>query len=100
MQGRYWRCVSQQGNALYFATRQGIGQEYAERLVERLLHWRWPDGGWNCDKHPQADTSSFMETLLSMRELFLFGRAKHTEPAVEAAWRAADVFRCSEALDL
>jgi hypothetical protein len=48
MRGRHRRCASQQGNALYFSTQLGIGQEYAERLVERLLHWQWPDGGWNC----------------------------------------------------
>jgi hypothetical protein len=91
MQGRHRRCASQQGYALYCSTQLGIGHEYAERLVERLLHWQWPDGGWNCDKHPEADTSSFMETLVPMRGLLRYGRAKHSEPAVQAALRAAEV---------
>jgi len=67
MQGRYRRCASQQGNALYFLTKLGLIDQFAaDRLVERLLHWQWPDGGWNCDKNPQADSSSIMQTLLSM----------------------------------
>jgi hypothetical protein len=92
MRGRHRRCASQQGNALHFAMQLGIGQESTEPLVERLLHWQWPDGGWNCDKHPEADTSSFMETLLPMRGLALFGHAKQSAPAVQAALRAAEVF--------
>ena len=23
-------------------------------LVEALLDWQWPDGGWNCDRHRDA----------------------------------------------
>jgi hypothetical protein len=73
MQGRYRRCASQQGNALYVLTRLGIADDRAGQLVELLLRWQWPDGGWNCDKDPRADTSSFMETLLPMRGLWLYG---------------------------
>ncbi len=25
------------------------------QLVERLLHWQWPDGGWNCDTSAGRD---------------------------------------------
>src|SRR5438552_3071767 len=32
-------------------------------LVERLLQWQWPDGGWNCDRHRQPSCSSVHETL-------------------------------------
>jgi hypothetical protein len=93
MQGRYRRCASQQGNALYFLTRLGlIDQSDARRIAERLLHWQWPDGGWNCDKNPGADSSSFMETLLPMCGLHLFGRETRTASAVDAARRAAEVF--------
>src|SRR3989475_12467803 len=35
----------------------GIADGRTNALVERLLHWQWPDGGWNCDKHSSADTS-------------------------------------------
>jgi hypothetical protein len=70
MDGRYRRCASQQGNALLSATRLGlVDDERAGALVERLLHWQWPDGGWNCDKRPEANTSSIFETVLPMRGL-------------------------------
>ncbi len=107
MEGRHRRCASQQGNALLAATRLGLLDDKAERLVERLLHWQWPDGGWNCDKNPGADTSSFMETLLPMRGLAsyaqyaddadaLSGKALSAKAlaakAQRAARKAADVF--------
>ena len=70
IEGRHRRCASQQGGALLSATRLGlVDQEQAGALVERLLHWQWPDGGWNCDKRPQAHTSSIFETVLPMRGL-------------------------------
>src|SRR4029453_1850931 len=47
MQGRHRRCAPQQGYALYFLLRLGLESERVHDLVERLLHWRWPDGGWN-----------------------------------------------------
>jgi hypothetical protein len=92
MCGRARRCASQQGNALLSAARLGLLNGEAERLVERLLHWQWPDGGWNCDKNPSADTSSFMESLLPMRALALYGRIAGDEHARAAAALAAEVF--------
>jgi hypothetical protein len=92
MQGRYRRCASQQGNALYSVIRLGIADERAASLVERLLHWQWPDGGWNCDRDPSADTSSFMETMLPMLGLAAYGRAHKNAAATKAADKAAEVF--------
>ena len=92
MQGRHRRCASQQGNTLYFLTKLGIADERSERLVERLLRWQWPDGGWNCDKDPGADTSSFMETLFPMCGLAVYGRLHKHKKAKEAALKAAEVF--------
>jgi hypothetical protein len=83
MLGRYRRCASPQGNALRYLTTLGLADRRCDDLVERLLHWQWPDGGWNCDKNPPADTSSFCETLLPMRGLATY------DPA--AARRAAEV---------
>jgi len=60
IEGRHRRCASQQGNALRSMVKLGLADERTDRLVERLLHWQWPDGGWNCDRNPSADTSSFM----------------------------------------
>jgi hypothetical protein len=92
MNGRPRRCASQQGSALLCASRLGLLDAQAERLVERLLHWQWPDGGWNCDKKPAADTSSFMETLLPMRGLATYARHADDAKAKRAARKAADVF--------
>jgi hypothetical protein len=92
MQGRHRRCASQQGNALLSAARLGLLDSDADRLVERLLHWQWPDGGWNCDKDPNADTSSFMESVLPMQALALYGAQRKNAGAKKAARKAADVF--------
>jgi hypothetical protein len=64
----------------------------ARQLVERLLYWQWPDGGWNCDRNPSADTSSFMESILPMRGLWAYAQESGDAKARQAALRAADVF--------
>lgn len=92
MRGRYRRCGSQQGNALYSLVTLGIADERADSLVERLLHWQWPDGGWNCDRDPSADTSSFMETMLPMLGLAAYARSHRSNAAAAAAKRASEVF--------
>jgi hypothetical protein len=92
MNGRYRRCASQQGNALLSITMLGLNDGESDRLVERLLHWQWPDGGWNCDKDPKADTSSFMETILPMRALSLYGDVAGDKKAKAASRKAADIF--------
>ncbi len=92
IRGRYRRCASQQGNALYSLTRLGLADERADALVERLLHWQWPDGGWNCDRRPAADTSSFWESRLPMLGLAAHADRTGAAAAREAAQRAAEVF--------
>jgi hypothetical protein len=92
IQGRYRRCGSQQGNALRAIVRLGLADERAGQLAERLLHWQWPDGGWNCDRNPSADTSSFMETLTPMRGLAAYATWAQDEKAAAAARAAAEVF--------
>jgi hypothetical protein len=88
MRGRYRRCASQQGNALWFLIMLGLADGRCGDLVERLLLWQWPDGGWNCDKNPAADTSSFCETLLPMKGLAAY---PEIDAAAAAARRAAEV---------
>ena len=80
------------GNALYFCTKLGIADGRTDALVERLLHWQVPDGGWNCDKHPSADTSSFWESRHAMLGLALHSTRTKNHEAREAATRAAEVF--------
>ena len=90
--GRFRRCASQQGNALWSLLKLGLGGQRVDQLAERLIHWQWPDGGWNCDKRPSADTSSFHETLLPLRGLALHARVKKNKASTVAAREAADVF--------
>ena len=95
-EGRHRRCASQQGNALRALVQLGLADERADSLVERLLHWQWPDGGWNCDRNPSADTSSFMETLTPMRGLTAYARSRNDQAAGAAARAAAEVFLSRE----
>jgi hypothetical protein len=90
--GRYRRCASQQGNALFYCMALGLAQDRCDQLAERLMHWQWPDGGWNCDRNPGADTSSFGETLTPMIGLFTYGAIRRRSVAMEAARRAGEVF--------
>ena len=61
--------ASLEGNAIYYLEKLGLQDERTNELVDRLLDWQWPDGGWNCDKAPSAHTSSFTESLLPLRGL-------------------------------
>jgi len=92
LEGRHRRCASQQGNALRSVLALGIADERADALVERLRHWQWPDGGWNCDRDPAAHTSSFHETWLPMLGLAAYARENKNRAAARAADRAAEVF--------
>ena len=92
IRGRHRRCASQQGNTLYSLTALDLAEEGRQCLAERLLHWQWPDGGWNCDRNPKADTSSFMETLLPMRGLAAYGELTGDRRMREAALHASEVF--------
>ena len=92
MQGRYRRCASQQGYALFFLIALGLENERVHDLAERLLHWRWPDGGWNCDKEPAAAKSTFIHTIHSMRGLQAYGARFGDTPALAAAKKASEIF--------
>ena len=70
---------------MWFLASLGLADGRCENLVERLLHWQWPDGGWNCDRDPGADTSSFFETLLPMRGLWVHGAPQARCAALDAA---------------
>ncbi|MBM3216905.1 hypothetical protein FJZ36_18580 [Candidatus Poribacteria bacterium] len=92
MNGRARRCASQEGNALYATLKLGIADERADRLAENLLRWQWDDGGWNCDKNPNAAISSFNESLIPMRGLWLHAQATGSAASREAAERASELF--------
>jgi len=85
------RCASMEGNAIWSQLVLGIvDEERVPLLVDRLVAFQWPDGGWNCDKRPGARTSSVQETLLPLRGLACWHRATGDERARQAADRAAE----------
>ena len=90
--GRVRRCASQEGYAIWSSLTLGFADTRTDELVSRLLKWQWPDGGWNCSKHPEADTSSFMETLIPLRALALYAKVSGDAKAKFAAERATEVF--------
>jgi hypothetical protein len=92
IEGRVRRCASQEGYAIWSSLRLGFADSRTDELVSRLLKWQWPDGGWNCDKLPSADTSSFMESLIPLRALALYARVSGDAKARAAAEQAAEVF--------
>ena len=90
--GRTRHCASIESNAAWYSLRLGLADGRTAELIDRLLHWQWPDGGWNCDKRPEADTSSFMETLIPLRAMALYARVSGDPRAKATAERAAEVF--------
>jgi hypothetical protein len=94
--GRARRCASQESNALYAALMLGLADERVDRLAADLIGWQWPDGGWNCDKHPEAHVSSFHESFIPVRALALHARATGNEASRAAVERAAEVFLSRE----
>jgi len=90
-ENRVRHCASMDGNAIWYSVRLGLEEDRTRDLVDRLIGWQWPDGGWNCDKRPEATHSSFQESLIPARGLWAYGTAHDYEPALEAAQRVADL---------
>jgi hypothetical protein len=68
------------------------GYTRLQELIERLIKWQWPDGGWNCDKRPRAHKSSFHETLIPLRALALHAKLTGSPRSRDAAAAASEVF--------
>jgi len=87
------RCASQEGNALGVCTYLGLGRDPRVKcLADSLIEWQWPDGGWNCDKKPEAHHSSFYESLRPLWGLLQYHRATGDAAALAAAERTTDFF--------
>ncbi len=91
-EGRFRIHASQEGNAIFSSLRLGFADARTDALVECLLKYRWPDGGWNCDRHPQASISSFHETLIPLRGLALYAQVTGDAAVRRAVEGAAEVF--------
>jgi hypothetical protein len=90
--GRTRRCASQEGNAVYYLLTLGLADDRTKKLARRLITWQWPDGGWNCDKNPNAVKSSFWESHIPLRALALHARLTGNEKSKQAVKRASEIF--------
>ena len=90
--GKARRCASQQGLALWSTLKLGINDERTPNLAKLLLDWQWHDGGWNCDKRPEATNSSFYETIIPFRALWLYSNFFKDETCLKAAKKASEIF--------
>ncbi|MGH2418687.1 MAG: hypothetical protein ACRDFY_10175 [Candidatus Limnocylindria bacterium] len=92
IEGLARRCGSQEGNALAVASRLGMaGDRRVALLASSLVEWQWPDGGWNCDRRPQAHRSSFNESLPPIWGLHEYAVATGDRDAATAARRGAEL---------
>ena len=90
--GRPRRHASMQGNAVYAFSRLGFADHPStSRLVEALIGWQWPDGGWNCDRHRTAHRSSFHESVTPALGLATYAQLTGDETARAAADRTAEL---------
>jgi len=91
--GRYRRCASQEGNALAVCSRLGLAEDpRVVKLAESLVEWQWPDGGWNCDRRPEADHSSVNESLSTLWRLVEYQKATRDRGCLKPIERAAEFF--------
>jgi hypothetical protein len=91
--GRYRRCASQEGNALAVCSRLGLSEDpRVVKLAESLVEWQWPDGGWNCDRRPEADHSSVNESLSTLWGLVEYQKATGDREYLKPIERASEFF--------
>src|SRR6266705_3840284 len=91
--GRYRRCASQEGNALAVCSRLGLAEDpRVVKLAESLVGWQWADGGWNCDRDPEADHSSVNESLSTLWGLVEYQHATGDRDFLKPIERASEFF--------
>lgn len=84
--------ATQDGYALAAMSVLGLAKSpRVKRLAERIIEWQWPDGGWNCDRSPDASHSSFHETHGPLWGLAEFHQATHNVDALRTARKAAEL---------
>ena len=93
VRGRFRLHASVLGNPLGVCSRLGMaGDPRVRRLAHGLVRWQWPDGGWNCDSSPEAEHSSFYESLATLWGLNEYFRATDDRAVGPAVDRAAELF--------
>ncbi len=90
--GRRRFCASQESNGLYSILSLGFADERCDVLAKRLLDYQWDDGGWNCDKKPEVENSSYHESIIPMRSLNLYAEQKNDQRAKNAVKKASELF--------
>jgi hypothetical protein len=86
------RHASMEGNAVYAFSRLGFADHSStRRLVEALIEWQWPDGGWNCDPRRTAHRSSFHESVTPALGLAAHAQQTGDAAALAAAHRTAEL---------
>ena len=90
--GRKRFCASIEGNGLYSILSLGLDDGRCSKLADRLVKHQWGDGGWNCDKHPEAINSSYHESLIPMRALNVYARITNDKASRIAINRATELF--------
>jgi len=81
------------GNTLAAAVELGQARHpTATGLAWSLVEWQWPDGGWNCDRRPEARSSSVHESLGPLWGLAAHHRATGDAASGRAAQRGAEFF--------
>ena len=77
---------------MYAFSRLGFAHHPStHRLVQALIEWQWPDGGWNCDRHRTAHRSSFHESVTPALGLATYARQTGDAAALAAAQRTAEL---------
>lgn len=94
--GRIRHCASMEGYAALSLMKLGLADERVDELISRLVDWQWPDGGWNCDKHPEANHSSFMESWLPLRAMAQYGESRKDQSVFQAIQRTCELFLSHE----
>jgi hypothetical protein len=90
--GKYRRCALQEASVVLTAIKFELMDDRVHQLVNLLLKWQWPDGGWNCDKKPVASHSSFYESWLPLRTMHAYALKFDDERTSQAAERATEIF--------
>ena len=86
-------CIN--GVALAIAAHFGEG---GDRIVDTLLEWHLPDGGWNCWSGYGARVSSFHSTICVLEGLLAWERAGGRSRDAAAARRAGEDYLLDRAL--